>query len=485
MSLQWWDATRPDLGYQGTMLGRSDITEGESAGLLEAGLGIGALRETVESTELEVQNQGRVLMDYGEALERKVEPWAVPTVAPLSATINRRADPTFQLSDFMVPLMRGTSDAAGHNHQHTTTTAAFQLNRGAGTIGRTYLAFITPAINRAYTQLNFMVSEVANPPARMDVAIYVVGEDRTLTRQVLAVDAGAGIGLGEAVVSVPFPTWVATQGSYIAVTWLQHGAGNPRSILGLDDTPRPLTNLVFPRKISAIHPTTGMTSLPASIAGTSQVDFGFWFTPYAELSEDIGVELRAFSDGFNQAGYLQRPWVIMTNERARAQDGHVGTRLDWLAPLGRYVAMYDTPLSTGDVEVRAQVRRHAPSATAWSFVAVRASNNLLRGVGVFFNYTRVEIRSWTATGSGQIEQQATTRAGRDYAVSDGEYLTVAHQGGVVRVLAGDGQQLLEWTDTATPEGPAHRFLGIGFSLTGAGNVSPRLNSWHARDLPRP
>jgi hypothetical protein len=481
VSLQWWDATRPDIGYQGMMPGRSDITEGESSLLSEAGFSIGAMRETLERTEAEVHNQGAVLVDYGEALERKVEPWAVPTVAPLSSTINRRADPTFQLSDFMVPLVRGTSDAAGHNHQHTTTSSAYQLNRGAGTKNRLYVAFITPAINRAYEQLNFMVSEVTTP-CQLDVAVYVVAEDRSMSRQVLAVNAGAGLALTEALVTVTFPRWVATQGSYVAVAWLQHGSGNPRMILGLDDTPRPLTNVVFPRKISAIHTSTTVASLPASIDGTTQLDFtGYWFTPYAELSEDIGSEIRSFHDGFDKTGFLPRPWVAMTPDwPVYAQNGTAGVHGFNAFLNGPRIALYDQPLATDRVSIRAYAK--ANSSSSFSFVAVRTTNNMGTGVGVFYSGTTIQIRSWTGLDPNSLYSSSTVRVSAPFSLSSDRAFSAEWIDGVLTVYDAGGTQLLTWTDTVTQEVAAHRFVGIG-TQAASNYAGPLLDAWYARDVP--
>lgn len=480
--MQWWDATRPDLGYQGTMPGRSDITEGESAGLHEAGIGIGVLRETVEQNATEVQNQGVVLADYGEALARKVEPWAVPTVAPLSATINRRADPTFQLSDFMVPLVRGTSDPAGHNHTHTTTSSAFQLNRGAATIGRTYLAFITPSINRAYSQLNFMVSEVASPAARMDVAIYVVSEDRTMSRQVLVTDAGASLGLGEDVVTVTFPTWVATQGSYIAVAWLQHGAGNPRSILGLDDTPRPLTNLVFPRKISAIHPTTGMAALPASIDGTTQVDFDFWFTPYAELSEDVGIDYRLFTESWPDtgSGEMGRPWVTVANRGVSGRGGYVIPYFFALA-----VSMYDTPLSSDRVRIQTSIRS-VWSNSSRSTLVFRGTNDMRSGVGLsIINGSGFQLIRWSDVDPAASWAGRTVLATVSQDPRPGDHVEVEYVDGLVTVRVND-VEVITGQSVDGPVGAAGRFVGLQMERPGniiASSPSPWLGPWSARDLP--
>src|SRR5699024_10368892 len=81
-------------------------------------------RDQVTSTADEVHNVGVMVADYGDALERKVEPWTVTKVAPLSKSINRRADATFQLQGFMgldLPLAGNTRGEDGHFHALTGT----------------------------------------------------------------------------------------------------------------------------------------------------------------------------------------------------------------------------------------------------------------------------------------------------------------------------------------------------------------------------
>ena len=430
-------------------------------------------------------NTGQVISDYGDALKDKVSSWAVPTVSPLSQTINRRADPTFQLSDMLAPIMTGT-DSRGA----TVSTLPSQLQRGAGTKGRAYYSFITPAINRAYSQLNFMVSEVASPACRMDVALYVVNdEDRTLVRQVLVEDAASSLGFAESVVTVTFDQWVATQGSYIAVVWLQHGAGNTRQILGLDDTPRPLSNAMFPRKISAIHPSTGMTSLAATLDGDTQVDFeSFWFTPYAELSENVGVELRYFQDPFTSdtTQYITRPWIGLTSQKIHVSaNGWAGVPSMLVIGFGARAAIYETPLSTNRVQVSARVLggfSESGDGTAYSFVALRTTNNMGIGVGVFYNAHTIQIRSW-ATGSAKlIYDLSTVRASTPWTLGSAREFTVTWEDGEVAVYNENNAAILSWTDTVTQPVARYRFTGMGFQRL-TGTSSPRLDHWGARDLP--
>ena len=442
-------------------------------------------------------NTGQVISDYGDALKDKVSSWAVPTVSPLSQTINRRADPTFQLSDLMVPtanvaLSGSTELYLSDPHLHplgsnASTTTTWSMPAGGNVKGRTYFAFITPAINRAYEQLNFMVSDVASPACRMDVAIYVVNdEDRTLVRQVLVEDAASSLGFGEAVVTVTFDQWVATQGSYIAVVWLQHGTGNARRILGLDDTPRPLSNSVFPRKISAIHPSTGMTSLPTTLSGDTQVDFeSFWFTPYAELSENVGVELRYFRDPFTSdtSRYITRPWIGLTTQEVRVHSGGwAGVPTGFVINFGTRATIYETPLSTDRVQVSAHVLAGTGDGTAYSFVALRTTNNMGIGVGVFYNAHTIQIRSWASGSAELIYDLSTVRASTPWTLGSAREFTATWEDGEVAVYDESNTAILSWTDTITQPVARYRFTGMGFQRL-SGTSSPRLDHWGARDLP--
>ena len=440
-------------------------------------------------------NTGQVISDYGDALKDKVSSWAVPTVSPLSQTINRRADPSFPLSALLHANWDGRYqdwDETGTSWERSlpNSNVTRSLARGGNVKGRTYFAFITPAINRAYERMNFMVSSVSSPACRMDVAIYIVNDDdRSLIRQVHVTDAAAGIGFSEAVVTVTFDQWVATQGSYIAVVWLQHGTGNTRQLLGLNDTPRPLSNAIFPRKISAIHPSTGMTDLPATLSGDTQVDFeSLWFTPYAELSENVGVELRYFQDPFtsdtNQ--YITRPWIGLTEAQVRVQsDGWAGVPTTIITSYGARAAIYETPLSTDRVQVSARVLGNfsgSGDGTAYSFIALRTTNNMGIGVGVFYNAHTIQIRSW-ATGSAElIYDLSTVRASTSWTLGSAREFTVTWEAGEVAVYDETNTAILSWTDTVTQPVSRYRFTGMGFQRL-SGTSSPRLDHWGARDLP--
>ena len=438
------------------------------------------------------RNQGQVLVDYGDRLDNKVEAWAVPTIMPLSATINRWADPTFQLSDMMVPIMSGTTDAAGHNHTHTVSTTPRQLQRGAGTPGRIYYAFITPAINRAYEQLNFMVSEVSGSPCRMDIGVYVLdAATKALTRQVHVQDAAAGLPFAESVVTVQFPTWVATQGSYVMVAWLQHGAGNPRMILGLDDTPRPLpTEIQFPHKISAIHSVQGHTALPAVIDGSSAVEVSFsgiWFTPYAELSESVPVALRAFVENWPSTGQAPRPWVHLTSPGILSSGGYTSA-----GGTGYRVSVYDTPMATDFVRVSSSVYRLWTNNIRRATLIIRGTNDLRSGVGLSVintqnNVGRYELIQWSGVSVTSNWDTRTLVRTINLLPQEGDRIEVEYLDGLVSVWISGIKYITDQPVTG-PAGAAGRFVGIQNERADGGFLvawpSPWLGPWSARDLPQ-
>lgn len=444
--------------------------------------GINDIKDEAAYAANEIHNLGQVVADYGDILDRKVEPWAVPTVAPLSSTINRRADPTFQLSDFMVPLVRGRSDQEAHNHTHITTSAAYRMQEGASTKGRVYMAFITPAINRAYSELNFMVGAVTSP-CYMDIAVYVVDENRQIARQVGPVRVSDSIGLGEQLATVQFDTWVAVQGSYIAVAWLQHGTGNTRGILGLDDTPRPLTNVVFPRKISSIHASSGFTSLPATINGDTNVDFDYWFTPYAELSEAVGVDYKVFNESWAWVGKIGRPWLRLTPQGFDSNNGYAGAR----AGFGTQVNMYDTPVSTDRVRIRTSIYDGWADRGMRSTVIIRGTNNLRSGVGLsMIGGSRYELIQWSNQNPDRDWSTGKTTIRTIYvAPVVGQNLEIDYLDGYVTFRINGIVQFSEQL-VGGPEGAAGRFLGLQFTRTGdffRANPSPYIGPWSARDVP--
>lgn len=464
---------------------RQSILEafGQIAKLADVDDAVGEVRD-------DVQNMGTVVQDYGTALEElgknRVMPWAVPTVAPLSQSINRRADPTFQLSDLMSPLMRGRSDQENHNHTHITTTEPWQMQRGMNTKGRIYYAFITPAVTRAYTQLNFMVSEVVDP-CRMDIAVYVVDPSRGLTRQVHQTDVLASLGIGESVVTANFPTFVAEQGSYLAVAFLQHGAGNSRYILGLDDTPRPLLGSIFPPKISATNQQTGRTSLPATIDGNngSLVDFaGYWFTPYAELSEDVGIDYKMFTENWPDEGRQRgRPWVPLTSQGIGSGGGHTAAYGS-----GLRVSMYDTPMSTDYVRVRSSIVNDGSSDNSRrSTLIVRGTNDLRSGIGLSaIAGQRYELIWWSnlSVTSNEDWNDRTVTASIPRVPAAGDSIEVDYLDGHVVVRIAGAERYSGSINGFS--GPAFRFLGIQNRRQSfiTATYSPWFGPWSARDLPQ-
>ena len=448
------------------------------------------VNNAVDGVRDDVQNMGTVVQDYGTAIEElgknRVMPWAVPTVAPLSQSINRRADPTFQLSDLMSPLMRGRSDQENHNHTHITTSEPWQMQRGMNTKGRIYYAFITPAVTRAYTQLNFMVSAVTDP-CRMDIAVYVVDENRGLTRQVHQTDVLATLGIGESVVTATFPTFVADQGSYLAIGFLQHGAGNSRYILGLDDTPRPLTGAVFPPKISATNQQTGRTALPATIDGNNGtlVDFsGYWFTPYAELSEDVGIDYKMFTESWGHGAVAPRPWVPLAGAGVYSFDnGQVGA-----SGFGTRVSIYDTPLATDYVRIRSSIAREQTGITPRrSTLIVRSNNDLSTGLGLtMLGDGPYQIITWSNTSPTSSWDSRTVQATLPVSPRLNDAIEIDFLDGDLAVrINGTVRSTLTGLDGYS--GSACRFLGIQTERTGnvlVATASPRFGAWSARDLPQ-
>lgn len=437
--------------------------------------------DLAEWTTEAVNNLGVVVEDYGpqitDLIENRVLPWAVPTIAPLSQTINRRADPTFQLSDFMVPPMGGT-DSRGD----AVTTAATGLQQGGSTKNRAYIAFLTPAVTRAYERLNFMVSAVTNP-CPMDVGVYLVDpETKVLHRQVLVQDVS--IPLGESVATVEFDDpWVSVQGSYVAIVWLQRGTGNTRFLLGLNDTPRPLGTQVYPHKISAIHTSTNVASLPATINGTTQTDFGFWFTPYAELSENVGERLQVFTEKWPDVGTgIGRPWVAITSTGIGSGGGYTAAYGS-----GLRVSLYDTPLATDYVRVKSSIYNPGNETNSRrSTLIVRGTNNCRSGLGLSaISGQRYELISWAdrAVTSDEDWNDRTVIAAIARVPREGDQIEIDYLGGQVTVRI-NGTAHIDGQAVGGPQGSAGRFVGIQNrrqSFIGA-TFSPWFGPWSARDL---
>lgn len=471
------------------------VTEGgdlyESARHL--GESLGQWRETAASTADEVHNMGAVISDYGNDLEElqinRVMPWAVPTVAPLSQSINRRADATFQLSDFMVPdlpLDGNSAGADGHWHALTGTHVdAGRVKRGLGegwNVGnRTYVAFITPAVTRAYQQLNFMVGAVDGTPAVMDVAIYVTDSNKIMTSQI-GVKRVEGIGVGEALVSIDFDTWVAEQGSYVAIAVRQFESGSQRSLLGLYDTPRPLSNAIFPRKITAYRHTS-TSSLPGTMDGATELDFeADWFVPYMELSESVGIDYRHFTEGWHYNGDIGRPWVKLTSRGVYSDNGRVRA-----SGFGYRVSMFDTPLATDYYRVTSSVDITWTNNQRRSTLIIRGTNNLQSGIGLsVINNSRYELIRWAGRDTGSSWDGRTVVQVINRVPQNGDRIEVDYLKGNVTVRI-NGAVVVSSVAVAGPQGAAGRFVGIQTERTGDFLVafpSAALGPWSARDLPQ-
>lgn len=427
-----------------------------------------------------VSNLGVVVEDYGNVLERKVEPWAVPTVAPLFQTINRRADPTFGLQGFMSPLVRGRSDSAGHNHQHDTTSSAWGMAEGWDAPNITYVAFITPAINRAYEQINFMVGAVEGTPAHMDLAIFVVDADRQLRRQLGNIRISDGMPLARTLVTYRFDRWVATQGSYIGIAIRQHSTGVRRPLLGLHDTPRPLGDIVFPRKITAIRLDT--SAIPAVIDGNTELDFeADWFVPYIELSEAVGSNLRTFGELWPDIGEAVRPWLAMTSRGINSSGGYSAA-----SGIGTRVSMYDTPLATDYIAVRSSVYRTFNN-TRRATLIFRATNDLRSGLGLAVTQnTNYQIISWSNVAPSESWHSRTVVHTIARVPQEGDVLEIDYRDGLVTVRI-NGTQYVTDLPVGGPVGPAGRFLGIQHERTGdpiwPAFPSAWFGPWTARDVP--
>lgn len=446
--------------------------------------------EDIEQWQAEnTGNWGPVIADYGVQLERKVEAWAVPTVSPLSQTINRRADPSFPLSSLLNPAgpITGSSGSAyggdndsGHSHGAGSFTVNNTMAAGADSTTHIYCAFITPAINRVYERLNFIVDEVTSPRT-MDVAIYILDEDKILNRQLLVTNAGASIPTGRAVATVEFNPWVATQGSYIAVMWRQYGSGNTRRLLGLRDTPRPVpsSGQYFPVRLAGRVPGAG-SAFPMTIDAGTTMDFtSDWFVPFAELSESTGEMLQHFTDDFNRDGYAGRPWAKLTGQAPWMDGSSIGVLQSLIVLNGPRIALYDQPLSSEDVHVEMQMTGPlGPQGTTW--FAVRTTNTFLNGVGVFITNSAIALKSWNVTDVHNINGSATALGSYLHTLKQWDIVSCDYASGTFTVKV-NGTTI--FTVTGQTRGQTHRFLGIGFDRVN-GDSPPRVAQWRAWDVDR-
>lgn len=466
-----------------------------SGSVRDAGRYVGEiLRETADKADWaanEVNNVGEVVEDYGpqitDLIENRVLPWAVPTISPLSQTINRRADASFQLSDLATPVLTGNT-ATADGHVHSVTLESSRMFRSGALKGQAFMAFLTPAITREYEQLNFMVGEGTASQAQLDVAVYVVDpETRVMSRQVHVTDAAAGLPLSEAVVTVPFSKWVAVQGSYVAVAFLWHGTGDTRYILGIGEAQRPLpTEIVFPAKISARHTNILASALPASIDGTTQVDFNYWYTPYVELSEKIGDITRSFMEPWpDVGGDIDRPWVPLTARGIGSGGGYTAAY-----GAGMRVSIYDTPLASDHVRVSSSVYRiyqNQPEVPRHSTLIVRSSNDGRSGVGLTMNHQQYQLIEW-ANVSVDLEFDSRYRTviyTLPVAPAEGDQIVVEYHEGAVDVWI-NGTQYVTAQAVGGPTAAAGRFVGIQNNRTGTFTryISPWFGPWSTRDLPQ-
>src|SRR5699024_1941130 len=279
-------------------------------------------------------------------------------------------------------------------------------------------------------------------------------------------------------------TWVATQGSYLAVAFLQRGSGNTRQLLGLNETPRPLMNNVFPRKISAIE-TNRSVMISKFVDGNTQVDFDYWFNPYAELSENVGIDYRTFTEGwFYNGPQVGRPWVPLTSQGIGSENGY--TR-----PYGSglRVSMYDTPLSTDFVRIRSSIHRPGTAGrNRRSTLIIRGTNDMRSGVGLSaIGDSHYELIEWDNKNVNSNEEWNDRTVIRTISTPPraGQAIEVDYLNGYVTVRI-NGTTYIDEQMVSGPAGAAGRFLGIQSRRQAwiTWESSPWFGPWSARDLPQ-
>lgn len=457
--------------------------------------------DTSDWAAVQAQNLGEVVETYGTAIEDlgkdRVMPWAVPTVATLSESLNRRADATFQLQGFMSlanPLAGNTVGADGHFHALTGThpnagRVETRLAEGWSEGNRTYLAFVTPAVTRLYNGIDFMVGATSGTPAVLDFALFRTDENRQLTSLIGTQRVEpAEVGTGRAVVSRTFAPLLVQQGEYIAIAVRQWATGAQRPLLGVYDVNRPLKNSTFPRKITATW-ATSTSSIPATINGEAELDFtADWFIPYIELSEDVGVDYKVFADPWpDVGGQAPRPWVPVTPEGIRSSGGYTAP-----GGVGVRVSMYDTPLSTDNVRVRSSVYRVYANSEP-STIVIRGTNDLRSGLGLQviphhegFSVGRYELITWSNQAPNRDWMTGRTVI-RTISLRPqaGHLIEVDYLDGQVTVRINNNPYVTDQT-VGGQSGPARRFVGIQSERTGnflGYFPSPWFGPWSARDLP--
>ena len=439
--------------------------------------------DAADNADVRSSLQGEVIVDYGNALddlkENRVVPWAVPTIAPLSQTINRRADPSFPLSSMLSPAFSANDIPDGD--------VTWSMSRGGSVKDRAYFVFLTPAVTRAYERLNFMVDAVSNP-CEMGVAVYVLEPSRMLFRQVFIPDMGSRLPTGRSLVNVEFDRWVATQGSYVAVAFYQYGPGTTRRLLGLRDTPRPLdSSLVYPPRIASQAVSTGLT-LPETVDGSTALSFDAdWFVPYVELSEAVGELLASFHEPFNDGGYLSRPWVKLTDQAPYAAGGSVGVIRNLITGFlrGPRVSMFDSSVFTEHNAVEVVMGSLPSTGASRTWAVVRGTNNLLDAVALWVTRTRVEVRRWTVGNIHDVGSSAGLVAGIGHSVSSGDRLRAEFDGatGTVTVWI-NGAEAVVAPGLGRFASSRYRFAGLGFDKGEDGNVYPsRIADWRLWDVP--
>lgn len=450
----------------------------------------------------DLHNLGEVIQDYGSAIEDlgkdRVMPWAVPTVAPLSESLNRRADATFQLQGFMSldnPLT-GRSAREGnpyseypniHDHGPGTYRADARLAEGWAEGNRTYLAFITPSVTRLYNGIDFMVGATTGTPAVLDFALFRTDENRQLT-SLIGVQRvqPAEVGNGRQVISRTIEPTLVQQGEYIAVAIRQFATGSVRPLLGLYDVDRPLKNSMFPRKITARRNSTD--AIPETINGETELDFtADWFIPYIELSEDVGVDYRVFNENWPDVGEARRPWVRLTSVGIRSSGGYTAA-----GGTGVRVSMYDQPLSTDRVRIRTSVHKVHDSSEPTTII-VRGTSDLRSGIGLQViphhdghSVGRYELISWSNQSPSRDWMTGVTVLHTiNVRPQAGHQLEIDYLDGLVTVRI-NGTEVITEKPVSGQSGAARRFVGIQLERTTvflAGFPSPHLGPWSARDLP--
>ena len=432
--------------------------------------------EGVGEVEDRIDNQGQVLTDYGDQLEAfdrdRVMPWAVPTVAPLSQTVNRWADATYQIGNMLTPHTYANAPNVIGDWDHTT---------------RRHFVFITPAVTRAYSQINIMIGELVSGTAPVwEFAIYVMDENGSMERVYGPHRFTDGLGLGSEMATIPLTDPVVVdQGSYVAVGF-RKVSGGERYLLGLLRMDYPLPAGVLPPGLSGRM--AGGGELPALVDARTQIDFGpERFVPYVELSEAVKIPLRHFTENWPDEGRERgRPWVPLTSQGIGSSGGHTSAH-----GVGLRVSMYDTPLSTDYARVRTSIVNDGQgtgSNSRRSTLIVRGTNDLRSGVGLSaISHTRYELIQWS-----NLDVDADTEWNNRTLVAsiprvpqEGDQIEVDYLDGLVTVRI-NGQAYVDDQPVTAAPGATGRFLGIQNrrqALIGAA-YSPWFGPWSARDLPQ-